>query len=152
MMQRENHLYQKDLYLPLEGVAKKTYGMFEDDWKVLDHEALGTIRLCLALLVAFNVSDQTTTMDVMKTLGSLCEKPSASNKVFLMKRLFTMKMSENGSVANQLSQFNTNISQLQSTGINFEEEVWTLLFICSLLDSWDGMVMVVSNFIECLKL
>ncbi|MBO1695010.1 hypothetical protein HJW54_22545, partial [Bacteroides uniformis] len=33
----------------------------------------------------------------MQTLAKLYEKPSASNKVFLMKRIFNMKMSEGGS-------------------------------------------------------
>ena len=48
-----------------------------------------------------------TTEDVMKALGKLYEKPSASNKVFLMKRLFNTKMPENGSVADHLNDFNT---------------------------------------------
>ena len=43
----------------------------------------------------------------MSTLGKLYEKPSASNKVFLMKRLFNMKMLEGGYVADHLNEFNT---------------------------------------------
>ena len=42
----------------------------------------------------------------MKALAKLYEKPSASNKVFLMKRLFNMKMSEGGSVSDHLNEFN----------------------------------------------
>ena len=41
----------------------------------------------------------------MSALSKLYEKPSASNKVFLMKRLFNMKMLEGGSVANHLNEF-----------------------------------------------
>jgi hypothetical protein len=43
----------------------------------------------------------------MEALAKLYEKPSSSNKVFLMKRLFNMKMSEGGSVADHLNEFNT---------------------------------------------
>ena len=48
-----------------------------------------------------------TTKDLMKTLVTLYENPSASNKVFLMKRLFNMKMAEGRSVTDHLNDFNT---------------------------------------------
>jgi len=54
--------------------------------------------------VVFNISKETTTQGLM---AKLYEKPSASNKVFLMKCLFNMKMSEGGSVADHLNDFNT---------------------------------------------
>jgi hypothetical protein len=44
--------------------------------------------------------------DLMKALAKLYEKPSSSNKVFLMKHLFNMNMSEGGSVADHLNEFN----------------------------------------------
>ena len=50
----------------------------------------------------------------MQTLARLYEKPAASNKVFLMKRLFNMKMAEGGSIADHLNEFNTITSQLSS--------------------------------------
>ena len=71
----------------------------------------------------------------MKTLAALYEKPSASNKVFLMKHLFNMKMAEGGSVIDHLNEFNTIISQLCSVGVNFDEEIRALLILCSLLES-----------------
>ena len=64
-----------------------------------------------------------TTKDLMKSLDALYEKPSASNKVFLMKRLFNLKMANNGSIAEHLNEFNTNISQLRSVGVIFDDEV-----------------------------
>jgi len=97
-MQMEDYLYQKDLYLPLGGKTKMPTGMKDKEWNLLDRKALGTIRLCLAVSVAFNISKETTTKGLMQTLSKLYQKPLASNKVFLMKRLFNMKMSEGGSV------------------------------------------------------
>ena len=49
--------------------------------------------------VAFNISKENTTEGVMSTLAKLYEKPWDSNKVFLIKLLFNMKMSEGGSIA-----------------------------------------------------
>ena len=147
-MQMEDYLYQRDLYLPLSGKTKKPTSMTDTEWDILDKKALGTIRLCLAALVAFNISKETTTQGLMLALAKLYEKPSASNKVFLMKRLFNMKMSEGGFVADHLNDFNTVTSQLSSVGVNFDDEVRALLFMCSLLESWNGLVMAISNSIS----
>ena len=106
-MQMEYYLYQKDLYLPLNGKTKKLVAMKNMEWNILDRKALGTVRLCLVTSVAFNISKETTTEGLMQTLVKLYEKPSASNKVFLMKQLFNMKMSEGGSVADHVNDFNT---------------------------------------------
>ena len=67
--------------------------MKDEEWEVLNRKALGTIRLCLASSLAFNISKEIAIEGLMSTLSKLYEKPSASNKVFLMKRLFNMKMS-----------------------------------------------------------
>ena len=80
--------------------------MTDVEWDILDRKALRIVRLCLAVSVAFNISKETTTEGLIKALAKLYEKPSASNKVFLMKCLFNMKMSEGGSVADHLNDFN----------------------------------------------
>ena len=125
-MQMEDYLYQKDLWRPLEGKAKKPAAMSDEDWEILDRKALGSIRLCLAQIMAFNITKAKTTQELMETLEKLYEKPSASNKVFLMKRLFNMKMVEGGSITDHLNEFNTVTSQLTSVKVNFDEEVRAL--------------------------
>ena len=80
----------------------------------------------------------------METLENFYENASTSHKVFLMKHLFNMKMVEGGSIADHLNEF--NILGLLC-GINFDEEIRTLLILCSLPESWNGFVMVVSNFV-----
>ena len=71
----------------------------------------------------------------MSALSNLYEKPSASNKVFLMKCLFNMNMSEGGSVADHLNEFNTLTSQLSSVKVNFHDEIRALLILCSFAES-----------------
>ena len=147
-MQMEDYLYQKDLWKPLEGKTKNQGSMSNDEWDLLDRKALGSIRLCLAPSVAFNITKAKTTEDLMKTLVTLYEKPSASNKVFLMKCLFNMKMTEGGSITDYLNEFNMITSQLSSMGVNFDEEIKALLILCSFPKRWNGLVMVVSNSIS----
>jgi hypothetical protein len=91
-IQMEDYLYHKDLFLPLGGIAKKPVATKDEEWDILDRKALGTIWLSLAMSVAFNISKEKITKGLMDALAKLYEKPSASNKVFIMKRLFNMKM------------------------------------------------------------
>jgi hypothetical protein len=71
----------------------------------------------------------------MDALDKLYEKPSVSNQVFLMKRLFNMKISEGGYVADHLNEFNTFTNQLSYVKVDFYDEVRDLLILCSLTES-----------------
>jgi hypothetical protein len=102
-MHMENYLYHNDLFLPLGGIENKPAIMKGEEWEVLDIKALGTIRLSLEASVAFNISKEKTTEELMDALAKLYEKPLGSNKVFLMKRLFNMKMSKCGSIVDHLN-------------------------------------------------
>ena len=84
----------------------------------------------------------------MSALDNLYEKPLASNKVFLLKYFFNMKMSEGGLVVDHLNEFNMITSQLSSIKLNFDFEVRALLILCSLPESWNGLVMTISNSVS----
>jgi hypothetical protein len=51
------------------------------------------IQLSLEASVDFNISKEKTMKELMDTLAKQYEKPLVSNKVFIMKILFNMKMS-----------------------------------------------------------
>ena len=122
--------------------------MKDKEWEVLNKKALGTIQLFLASSVAFNISKENTMEGVMSAFDKLYEKPSTSNKVLLMKRLFNMKMSEGGYVVDHLNEFNIITSQLSSVKVNFDDDVRALLILCSLPERWNSLVMAVSNFVS----
>ena len=83
----------------------------------------------------------------MQTLEKLNEKPSTLYKVFLMKRLFNMRMVEGGFVGDHLNECNTTTSQLSFVNVNFDEEIRALLILCSLPKSWNSLVIAMSNSI-----
>jgi hypothetical protein len=147
-MQMEDHLYQKDLVLPLGEMEKKLMEMKDEEWEILDRKDLGTIHLILVASVAFNISKEKTTKDLMGALAKLYEKTLASNKVFLMKRLFNMKISKGGFVADHLNEFNTVTNQLISVKVDFDDEVRALLILCSLSNIWNFLVMDLSNSVS----
>ena len=72
----------------------------------------GVIRLTLSRFVAHNVVKEKTTTDLMKAFSSMYEKPLANNKVYLMKKLFNLKMAKNTSIEQHLNEFNTITNQL----------------------------------------
>ncbi|KAE8697282.1 omega-6 fatty acid desaturase, endoplasmic reticulum isozyme 1 [Hibiscus syriacus] len=109
-MQIEDFLYQKNLYQPLLG--KQSEGMKNEDWALLDRQALGVIRLTLSRNVAFNIAKEKTTTGLMTALSSMYEKLSTLNKVHLMRRLFNLRMTEGASVAQHLNELNTITTQL----------------------------------------
>jgi hypothetical protein len=128
-MQMENHLYQKDLFLPLGGITNKPTTMKDEEWEVLNRKELGMIQLILETSVAFNISKEKKMKELMDALDKLYEKPSVSNNLFLMKRLFNMKMSVGGSIADHLNEFNIVTNQLISLKMDFDDEVRDLIFL-----------------------
>jgi hypothetical protein len=98
--------------------------------------------------MTFNISKEETMKELMDALDKLYEKLSASNKVFLMKQLFNMKMSEGGSVADDLNEFNIVTNQLSSVKADFDDEVRVLLIPCALPKRWNGLVMAISNYVS----
>ena len=64
--------------------------MKDEEWDLLDRQALRVIRLTLSHNVAFNIAKENTTVVLMATLSNMYKKPSASNKVHLMKWLFNL--------------------------------------------------------------
>ena len=81
----------------------------------------------------------------MKILSSMYEKPLTNNKVYLMKKLFNLKMAEGTSVAQHLNEFNTITNQLSFVEIDFDDEIRAIIVLASLPNSWEAMKMVVSN-------
>ena len=91
-------------------------------------------------------------MGLMKILSNMYKKLSANNKVFLMNKLFHLKMREGASVATCLNEFNMIVNQLSSIEIDFDDEVCALILLASLLNSWEPMRAIVSNFVGSAKL
>ncbi|KAL8157159.1 hypothetical protein AgCh_002026 [Apium graveolens] len=142
-MQIEDYLYQKKLHEPLE--EKKPTAMKDEDWKLLDRQALGVVRLTLAKNVAYNIVKETTTYGLIKALSNMYEKPSASKKVYLIRLLVATRLNEGDCVADHVNEFNSILVRLASVDIKFDDEVQALLLASSLPDSWSGFVIAISN-------
>ncbi|GJZ57506.1 retrovirus-related pol polyprotein from transposon TNT 1-94 [Tanacetum coccineum] len=108
--------------------------------------------LLLEKNVAYNIVNDKTTYGLFKALSNMYKKPSASNKVFLIRQLVNTKMQEGASVADHVNEFNSILLRLMSDDIKFDDEVQTLLLLSSLYESWSSTVTAVSGSTGTTKL
>ena len=127
-----------------EALGDKPEAMKDEDWKRINKRALGIIHLSLSRNVAFHTTDAKTAKEAMDILANMFEKPSAANKVHLIRKLFNLKMSESTGAANHLNELNLIMTQLASVGIIFDDEVKALTLLSSLPHNWEGIVAAVS--------
>ncbi|VFQ58235.1 unnamed protein product [Cuscuta campestris] len=141
-MQIEDLLVQKDLDVVLGDKSEK---MSDADWAGLDRKAMSVIRLSLTKNVAFNILKETTAKGIMEALSNMYEKPSAANKVFLIRELVNTRMKNGTSITEHINKLNLILARLLSVGIKFDDEVQALLLLSSLLDTWSGTVTAVTS-------
>jgi hypothetical protein len=87
-------LVQQGLQKVLAGKTKKPTSMTDKDWEDLDARALSTIHLCLADEVLFNIVGEETTTGLWNRLESLYMTKSLTNKIFLKRQLYNLRMKE----------------------------------------------------------
>ena len=81
--------------------------MKDEDWNLLNRLVFRVIRLILPRSIVHNIVKEKTIVDLMKAFSSMYEKPSANNKVYLMKKLFNLKKEKCTPIAQHLNKFNT---------------------------------------------
>ena len=111
-MQLEALLCQKDLDVVLGDKPEKMEKAAEDAWNSKDKKAKAVITLSLTKSVAFNIMNETTARGMMEALSNMYEKPSAANKVFLMRELFTTRMNEALTSSTENARFGHRISKI----------------------------------------
>ena len=69
--------------------------------------------------MAFNIVKEKTMFSLLKALSNMYEKPLTMNKEYLIRKLFNLQISKNGSVSDHINEFNMIMSQLNYVDINF---------------------------------
>ena len=73
------------------------------------------------------------------------ERKTAQNKPTLIRRLVNLKYKNGHSVAKHTSDFQGLMNQLNAMKMKIEDELQALLLLSSLPDSWDTLVISLSN-------
>ena len=89
-LKMEDFLVDCDIWLVVSGT--KPTGMKKEDWDLTDRKSKGLIRLCLVDFVLLNVHEENTASSLWKRLAAIYQGKSLVNKLFLRKKLYTLKM------------------------------------------------------------
>ena len=92
-----------------------------------------------------HVSQETDAIELWKKLESMYERKTAQNKATLIRRLVNLKYKNGHSVAEHTSDFQGLVNQLNAMKMKIEDELQALLLLSSLPDSWDTLVISLSN-------
>ncbi|KAE8703180.1 BTB/POZ domain-containing protein [Hibiscus syriacus] len=120
---------------------------FTDDnkWIEMDGNAMANFHLALAYEVLSSIEEKKTAKEIWDHLTKLYEATSLHNKIFLKRKLYTLRMSESTSVKEHLNTLNTLFSQLTSLSCKIGEQERAELLLQSLLDSYDQLIINLTN-------
>ena len=141
----EDVLYLNDLHDPIDGNGEKPSNMDEGKWKKMDKKAIALIRQYLDDSVFHHVASCESAKALWDKLVSLYESKSATSKAFLVRKLVQLRLDEEKSVAEHLNEFQDVINQLANMKVNFDDELQALLLMSSLSESWETLVVSLSN-------
>ena len=135
-------LIQQKIHKALSGKSKMPETMKEAEWEEMDETAASAIRLNLSdeVLNNINVEDCTTAEEIWKRLEELYMAKNLSNKLYLKKELYSLRMSESTDMLQHLSKFNSLISQLLQFKVTFDDEDKAILLLASLPSSYENLM------------
>ncbi|GFY93698.1 hypothetical protein Acr_09g0001440 [Actinidia rufa] len=119
----EDILFCKDLHDPLENKGEKPVAKKDEEWRKMNRKTIGLIRQCIGH-----------------------EAKTSQNKALLMRRLVNLKLLQRETtVAEHTSEFQSLVNQLTSVDLQFDDEMQALLLLSSLPESWETLVVSLSN-------
>ncbi|KAH9651792.1 hypothetical protein KPL70_026888 [Citrus sinensis] len=117
----------------------------DDKWNEIDGNAISDLHLALADGVLSSVAEKNTAKEIWDTLTKLYEAKSLHNKIFLKRKLYTLRMAKSTMVTDHINTLKTLFSQLITLGHNIEENERAELLLQSLPDSHDQLIINLTN-------
>lgn len=110
------------------------------DWDKKDGAARATIGLALDNDQLCHVMAARTAKDMWDALRSYHERDSLTNKIHVMRKLFTMQLAENGNMADHLVKVSELVQRLVAMGEDIKEHWIIAILLSSLPRSYDGLI------------
>ena len=129
-------LVKEGIHKALLGIEKKRSKIEDDEWNYIDFRTKGRIMLCLSDEALYYMMNEETTAGLWYRLKSLYMMKSLSNKLFIKKQLYSLRMKEGSPILQHLNAFNRILSDLLVLEVKLEEDK-SLLLLSSLPSSYD---------------
>ncbi|CAA7026607.1 unnamed protein product [Microthlaspi erraticum] len=140
----EDHFYCKDLHEPI--ITKdKPAGKDDKAWEILNRKAVAVIRKYIDRSLFEHVSTYTNAYELWTKLESMIQKKTPRNKALLVRRLVKLEYKDGQSMMEHLNNFKGVVNQLSKVDMKIEDEMQALLLLSSLPESWDTLVVTLSN-------
>ncbi|GFS33426.1 hypothetical protein Acr_00g0028390 [Actinidia rufa] len=141
----EDILFCKDLHDPLDNKGEKPEAKKDEEWRKMNKKTIGLIRQCIGHEVFHHVAQETSAYDLWIKLEEMYQSKTSRNKALLMRRLVNLKLQRETTVAEHTSEFQSLVNQLTSVDLQFDDEMQALLLLSSLPESWETLVVSLSN-------
>ncbi|WKA06698.1 hypothetical protein VitviT2T_024587 [Vitis vinifera] len=140
----EDLLYVKDYYLPVFA-SERPENKTDAEWNLLHRQVCGYIRQWVDDNVLNHVSEEKHARSLWNKLEQLYARKTGNNKLFLIKKMMSLKYQDGTPMTDHLNTFQGIINQLAGMNIKFEEEVQGLWLLGTLPDSWETFRTSLSN-------
>ncbi|KAE8718737.1 hypothetical protein F3Y22_tig00109992pilonHSYRG00051 [Hibiscus syriacus] len=130
----------------LAAISKRPIDFTDDNkWIEIDGNPMENFHLALADKVLSSIEENKTAKEIWDHLTKLYEATSLHNKIFLKRKLYTLRMPESTSVTEHLNTLNTLFYQLTSLSCKIGEQERAELLLQSLPDSYDQLIINLTN-------
>ncbi|KAH9670456.1 hypothetical protein KPL70_016992 [Citrus sinensis] len=129
----------------LAAIGERPMEITDDKWNEIDGNTISDLHLALADGVLSSVAEKNMAKEIWDTLTKLYEAKSLYNKIFLKRKLYTLRMTESTIVTDHINTLKTLFSQLTTLGHNIEENELAELLLQSLPDSYDQLIINLTN-------
>jgi len=120
-------------------------GLSDDKWKEIENNAIANLHLALADSVLSSVAEKTTAKEIWEALTRFYETKPLHNKIFLKRKLYTLRMSESISVMDHINNLNALFAKLAAMDYNIKENEHAKLLLQCLPDSYDQLIINLTN-------
>ncbi|XP_016647234.1 PREDICTED: retrovirus-related Pol polyprotein from transposon TNT 1-94 [Prunus mume] len=130
---------------PLQLLGQKPEGKSDNAWSILNRKVVGQIRQWVDQSVFHHVAQETDAYKLWTKLSSMYERKTTQNKASVIRRLVNLKYRDGRSVTEHLRDFQGLINLLTNMKMVLDDELQALVLLSSLPDSWDTLVVSLSN-------
>ena len=130
-------LIREDLY---NLVTDEPPEIITDQWRSRDRKARAIINLLIQDDQIIHVKNLTTAKETWNTLKNIHERANLSSKLFLLRKLYSLKLSEGGNVNEHINKIYEIRDKLTAIGETINDQHLSALMLCSLPPSYDTLI------------